>query len=143
MTQSKALKITSVAILTFIVLAMFSTVSVAQSAKVKGAIISRAGSTMTMRTDTGNVVVVLTDSTDVGQVQGALKARNKKMSMAALIPGLLCQVEGTYNAQNQMVASKIRFKGDDLQQAQAIQAGLSETQQQAQQNKEELEKQNA
>jgi len=65
------------------------------------------------------------------------------MSMAALIPGLPIQVEGAYNAQNQMVASKIRFKDNDLDQAQAIQAGLSETQQQAQQNKEELEKQNA
>ncbi len=37
----------------------------------------------------------------------------------------------------------MRFKGNDLEQAQAIQAGLAETQQQAQKNKEELEKQNA
>jgi len=141
MTQSKALKITSVAILTFIVLAMFSTVSVAQSAKVKGAIISRAGSTMTMRTDTGNVVVVLTDSTDVGQVQGALKARNKKMSMAALIPGLLCQVEGTYNDQNQLVAKTVRFTGSDLQDAQASQAAVHETKMQAAANQAELKQQ--
>jgi len=65
------------------------------------------------------------------------------MSMAALIPGLPTQVEGTYDAQNQLVASKVRFKGNDLEQAQAIQAGLSETAQQAQKNKEDLEKQNA
>ncbi len=63
--------------------------------------------------------------------------------MAVLIPGLPIQVEGTYNADNQLVATAIRFKGDDLEQAQAIQAGLAETNQQAQQNKDELEKQNA
>ena len=64
------------------------------------------------------------------------KARNKKMSMAALIPGLPIQVEGAYDDKNQLVAKTIRFKGNDLEQAYAIQAGLSET-------KEELEKQNA
>jgi OmpA-OmpF porin, OOP family len=63
--------------------------------------------------------------------------------MAALIPGLPIKVEGTYDADNQLVAEKIRFKGNDLQQAQAIQAGMAETSQRSQQNKEELEKQNA
>jgi outer membrane protein OmpA-like peptidoglycan-associated protein len=63
--------------------------------------------------------------------------------MAALIPGLPIQVEGSLNADGQLVATKIRFKGDDLQQAQAIQAGVSETSAQAQQNAAELEKHNA
>jgi hypothetical protein len=31
--------------------------------------------------------------------------------MAALIPGLTVQVEGTYNAQNQLVATSVKFKG--------------------------------
>jgi len=65
------------------------------------------------------------------------------MSMAALVPGLPIKVEGSYDAQNQLVAETVRFKGNDLEQAQAIQAGLHETQVQAQQNKEKLEKQNA
>ena len=65
------------------------------------------------------------------------------MSMAALIPGLAVNVEGTYNAQNQLEAKSVSFKGNDLEQAQSIQAGLHETQVQAQQNQEELEKQNA
>ena len=85
----------------------------------------------------------MTDSTDVAQVEGMLKARNKKMSMAALVPGLPIQVEGTYNSQQQLVATKIRFKGNDFEQAQAIQAGLHETQKQSAQNQEELQKQNA
>ena len=93
--------------------------------------------------DNPNLVVVLTDSTDVAQVQGMLKARKKDMSMAALIPGLAVKVEGSYNEQHQLVADKVRFKGNDLQRAQAIEAGMHETKVQTQQNKEELEQQRA
>jgi outer membrane protein OmpA-like peptidoglycan-associated protein len=119
------------------------TVAFAQSQKVKGVIISRAGSTMTMKTDTGNVVVVLNDSTDVQQLQGALKARKKEMSMAALIPGLACEVQGTSNAQNQLVADWVRFTGEDLEQAQSAQAAVHETKVQAAANQAALEEQNA
>ena len=63
--------------------------------------------------------------------------------MAALIPGLPVKVEGTYNDQNQLVASKVRFKGNDLQRAQAINAGMHETKVAVQQNEEELAKQQA
>jgi outer membrane protein OmpA-like peptidoglycan-associated protein len=65
------------------------------------------------------------------------------MSMAALIPGLAVKVEGTYNNEHQLVAKAISFKGNDLERAKSIQAGLHETQGQAQQNKAELEQQNA
>ena len=54
--------------------------------------------------------------------------------MAALIPGLEIQVEGTYDGQNQLVAKLIKFQGNDLERAQSIQAGLHETQEQAQRN---------
>ncbi|MBZ5538727.1 MAG: OmpA family protein [Acidobacteriia bacterium] len=123
--------------------ALSSTMLVAQT-KIEGVIKGRSGAKIILQTaDSPKVIVLLTDSTDVGQVQGVLKARSKKMSMAALIPGLPIQVEGAYDAENQLVAKTVRFKGNDLEQAQAIQAGLAETTQQAQQNKEELEKQNA
>jgi outer membrane protein OmpA-like peptidoglycan-associated protein len=118
-----------------------STVAFAQNLKVKGVIISRAGNTMTMKADTGNVVVVLQDSTDVQQLQGALKARKKEMSMAALIPGLACEVQGSYNAQNQLVAQWVRFTGDDLEQAQSAQAAVHETQVQSAANQAALQKQ--
>ena len=72
------------------------------------------------------------------------------MSMAALIPGLAVKVEGTYNDQNELVATSVSFKGNDLEQAEAIEAGMHETKVQVQQvkaqalqNKDELEKQNA
>jgi outer membrane protein OmpA-like peptidoglycan-associated protein len=121
-----------------------SATAVSAQTKLKGIIKGRSGSLIFLQTaDSPKVVVQLTDYTDVAQVQGVLKARSKSMSMAALIPGLPIQVEGNLNADGQLVATKIRFKGDDLQQAQAIQAGLSETSAQAQQNTAELEKQNA
>lgn len=116
----------------------------AQTEKVQGLIKARSGDTMTLQTSqNANLVVVLSDSTDVAQVQGLLKARRKEMSMAALIPGLAVQVEGTMNDQNQLVATKVRFKGNDLEQAESVQAGVHEVKVQNQQQQEELEKQNA
>ena len=127
-----------------LLLVSLSTVVFAQTVKVEGVIKGRSGSQVILQTaDSPKVVVLLEDSTDVAQVEGMLKARNKKMSMAALVPGLPIQVEGTYNSQQQLVATKIRFKGNDFEQAQAIQAGLHETQKQSAQNQEELQKQNA
>jgi outer membrane protein OmpA-like peptidoglycan-associated protein len=93
--------------------------------------------------DSTKVVVLLVDSTDVAQVQGMLKARKKEMSMAALIPGLPVKVEGTHNDQNQIVATSVRFKGNDLQQAQAIEAGMHETKTQTAQNQAQLTEQQA
>jgi outer membrane protein OmpA-like peptidoglycan-associated protein len=135
-----ATRLTAVAAL--LAMMAVSTAAFAQSQKVKGVIISRAGNTMTMRGQDGtNIVVALNDSTDVQQLQGALKARKKDMSMAALIPGLACEVQGTYNAQNQLVAQWVRFTGDDLEQAQSAQAAVHETKVQAAANQAELQQQ--
>jgi outer membrane protein OmpA-like peptidoglycan-associated protein len=120
-----------------------STMLLAQDIKTKGIIKARSGDTLTLQTDASNVTVLLTDATDVGQLQGALKARNKKMSMAALIPGLPIEVEGSNNAQDQLVAQKIRFKGNDFQQAQAIQAGMHEQEKLNEAQQAELAAQNA
>jgi hypothetical protein len=56
----------------------------------------------------------------VAEVQGLLKASKKEVAMTALIPGLLVQVQGSYNAQNQFVADTVRFKGSDLKNAEDI-----------------------
>jgi outer membrane protein OmpA-like peptidoglycan-associated protein len=116
----------------------------AQTAKAQGLITGRSGETMTLLTqDSSKVVVVLTDNTQVAQIQGVFKARRKQMSMAALIPGLQVQVEGAYNAQNQLVASSIKFKGNDLEDAQTIQAGLQPTKEQVEQTQQQLAEQQA
>ncbi len=122
----------------------FCGTSLAQSAKAQGLITGRSGDTMTIRTpDSSSVVVVLTDSTQVAQVVGAFKARRKQMSMAALIPGLQVKVEGSYDPQNQLVAKSVTFKGNDLEDAEKIQAGLAPAKEQIQQNEQELAEQKA
>src|SRR5664279_4274043 len=65
----------------FVLTLAVSTNASAQSLKVKGVIISRAGNTMTLKTADGQTVVVLNDTTDVQQLQGALKARKKELSL--------------------------------------------------------------
>jgi outer membrane protein OmpA-like peptidoglycan-associated protein len=143
MTHGKSRGIVSALALLLMVLAPLGA-AYAQNVKVEGVIKERSGDTLILKTsDSPKVIVLLTQSTDVGQLQGALKARHKTMSMAALIPGLPIRVEGSYDAQNQLVATTIRFKGNDFEQAQAIEAGVHETAKQAAANQSELEKQNA
>jgi len=135
-------KIATAVTLALTVFALLATVASAQSVKVKGNITKRAGNTMTMNTmDGSKVVVVLNDNTDVQQLEGKFKARKKEMSMAALIPGLACEVQGSYNAQNQLVADWVKFTGEDLQEAQTAQAAVHATAVQAAQNQAELQQQ--
>jgi len=133
-----------ISIAAVILLALLSTALWAQSAKLQGVIKSRDGEKMLLQVaGSPDTVVILTDSTEVGQVQGVFKARRKQMSMAALIPGLAVNVEGSYNTDNQLVADKVSFKGEDLQEAQRMQAGMHEVKVQNEQQQAELAKQNA
>jgi OmpA-OmpF porin, OOP family len=144
MTRFNSHRIALVTALTFSLIVLFNTNTAAQSTKVEGIIKARNGDTMILQASSSpNLVVLLTDSTQVGQVQGVFKARRKQMSMAALVPGLQVKVEGTYDNQNQLVASSVSFKGNDLEDAEKIQAGMHETKVQVQQNQAELEKHNA
>jgi len=144
MTQHKRLGTLTIAVLSLIVIAFLSPALSAQSAKTEGLITGRSGDTMTIQTaDSSSVVVVLTDTTQVAQVQGAFKARRKQMSMAALVPGLQVKVEGSYNPQSQLVANSVTFKGNDLEDAEKIQAGLAPAKEQIQQSEQELAEQKA
>jgi outer membrane protein OmpA-like peptidoglycan-associated protein len=137
MNQPNLNKIVRSVLLSALVLALFGPVVAAQSVKIEGPIKSRNGDTMIVKSSgSPDVTVQLTESTEVGQVQGVLQARRKQMSMAALIPGLIVKVEGTYNDQKQLVAKSVSFKGNDLEDAEKIEAGMHET-------KVEAERQNA
>jgi outer membrane protein OmpA-like peptidoglycan-associated protein len=127
-----------------IVLTGASIIAAAQQTEASGIIKARNGELLTLQNkDHTETTVVLTDSTDVGQAQGMLKKRSKAMSFASLIPGLPIKAKGVINDKNQLVAQTIRFTGDDLKQANAIQAGMHETNQQVAANQQELAKQNA
>jgi outer membrane protein OmpA-like peptidoglycan-associated protein len=114
--------------------------AITQSAQLQGVIDGRSGATMTVKSpDSGNVVVVLTDNTQVEEVEGGLHMRKKQMGMTALVPGLPVEVKGTYNAKNQLVADSVKFKGSELKNAQDIQAGITPAEQQIQQQQQQLQ----
>ena len=113
-----------------------------QQVSEEGVIKARDGDTMILQTsDSPSLRVLLTSDTEVGQVQGLLQVRRKDMSMAALIPGLAVKVQGTHNDQGELVATSVFFKGNDLERAETMQAGMHETREQTEQNKQAIENQ--
>src|ERR1700748_764923 len=97
MTQDTPRGVVSVVALLLTGLPLLSRVVYAEDVRVEGVIKGRSGNSLVLQTsDSLKVIVLLTDSTDVGQLQGALKARNKKMSMAALFPGLPIRATGSH-----------------------------------------------
>jgi outer membrane protein OmpA-like peptidoglycan-associated protein len=117
---------------------LFCEIALAQSQTVKGVINGRSGATMTLQSQVGgNVTVLLTPSTQVEEPQGIF--REKHLSMTALIPGLAVEVKGSYNAQNQLVADDVKFSGSALKNAEDIQAGLTPTKEQVQQNQKQIQ----
>ncbi len=141
MNRGRQLTIVSITIVLLATVALSRAPLRAQTTHQEGVIKARDGMKITMDKADAEILVLVTNTTDIGQNVGAL--RSKQMPASSLIPGLPIQVDGEYDSANQFVARKIRFKGSDLQQAKAIHAGVSETKKQAQRNKEELEKQNA
>ncbi len=140
MNKSRTERIVFVASLSLAALLLICGVAAAQN--LQGVINGRSGATMTLRTqDSGNVVVVLTPSTEVDEVEGLFKARKKEMGVTALIPGLPVQVQGSYNSQNQLVADTVKFKGSDLKNAEDIQAGVTPIEQQAEANQQQIQAQ--
>ena len=120
----------------------FAGFAVAQSSQIAGLIIGRNGADMTVKTqDMGNVIVVLSDNTQVIEPEGLF--RKKHLALTALIPGLPVKVKGSYDAQNQLLADSVEFKGSSLQTAEDIQAGLTPTKQQVDAQQQALQQQEA
>lgn len=92
---------------------------------VRGVVTGRtaAGSLM-VRTDYSDVAIALNENTKVRQMSGM---RVTKVDVAALIPGLRVDVEGTYQSAAHFLADRITFTRDDLKIARNIQAGLMPT----------------
>jgi outer membrane protein OmpA-like peptidoglycan-associated protein len=144
MSTDRIAKVAFVVSLSLAALALLCGVAGAQSAQLQGVINGRSGATMTVQSqDLGNVVVLLTDDTQVEDVSGLFHARRKQMGLTALVPGLQVQVKGSYNAQNQMVADTVKFNGKNLQTATDIQAGVTPVEQQEQAQKAQEAKQEA
>jgi OOP family OmpA-OmpF porin len=106
--------------------------------KIHGLIVGRTGETLIVKTTDGNVTVVLTDDTKAQKPKG-LGLRKTEMSFTALIPGLKVSVDGVRDGQSRVIAKTINFSGDDLRTAEAIQAGLTPTQQGVEANQQNIE----
>jgi len=115
-------KVTYIAVLSCLFVGLAYGVSNGEKAKIKGVIATRTGETLVVSTSSGDVTVVLTDDTKV------------KKSAAVLIPGLRVTVEGVGDAQSRVVAKSINFDSQDLENAEAIQAGATPTKQAVQSN---------
>jgi OmpA-OmpF porin, OOP family len=114
-------------------------ITLGQKAKLDGIITARSGEGMTVKTDQGNVEAVLTENTEVSARKGKLGLIRKDAAATALIPGLKVGVEGVGDQSGRLIATKVRFLSGDLETARAIQAGLSETQEQVAANQQGIE----
>ena len=124
-------------VISFAALAMAN----AQNVQLKGLITGRSGASVLLQSSDGpKVTVLLTDNTQVDEAEGLFKFRKKRLGLTALIPGLPIEVQGSYNAQNQLVARTVKFKASDLKTAEDIQAGVAPTAQQAQTNQQQIQK---
>jgi len=143
MARSELNRIASLAILSVIALTL-STAVMAENIKIEGIIVGRSGNIMIVEYLQGvELTFLLNDNTQVSQVGGVFKARRTDKSMAALIPGLKVKVEGTYNDARQPVATSVKFKGDDLEQAQIAEAANRQSRKQLNEHNAELERQAA
>ena len=89
-------------------------------------IIARAGDMLTVKSDSGNVKVQLTDETKTKDDRG-LFGRDERLSNAVLIPGLKLEVEGMSGNEGMFVAKTITVDGDGLETSELIQAGVHPT----------------
>ena len=137
-------RLTRIAAIVSLSLAALVLCGAATAQSVNGVINARSGPTMTVQTPDGsNVIVLLNDSTTVEDVSGVFHARKKQMGVTALVPGLQVQVQGSYNAQNQLVANTVKFNSKSLQTAADIQAGVTPVEQQEQAQQQQLQQQQA
>ncbi len=76
-------------------------------------------------TDTPRLTVMLSDSTKATEKGGFLGMGRKDYAITDLVPGLSVKVEGAYNSDHELVASKVYFSKTSYRTASAIDAGLN------------------
>jgi outer membrane protein OmpA-like peptidoglycan-associated protein len=113
-------------------LALLSVASVAVAADgdkstVKGLITSVSGDTVTVR-DGNNVdhTIMLTSTTEIRKKEGLAAVRFERMQKSALIPGLPITADLVAQG-DQLQATAISFRADDMRTAQQVQAGVAPT----------------
>jgi outer membrane protein OmpA-like peptidoglycan-associated protein len=114
--------------------------SAQQNTEVTGVIDERNGEAMTVETqDAGDVIVLLTLATQFEEPKGIFRTR--RLAVTALVPGLLIELRGSYDAHGRLVAEVIKFNASSLQTALDIQAGVAQAKQQLQESQKQIERQ--
>ena len=81
-TDSRVKSVSALPVILAMLMLFLAGGAAARGQKVQGVINGRSGATMTLQTaDTPKLVVLLTPTTEVDEVQGVLKARKKQMNM--------------------------------------------------------------
>jgi OmpA-OmpF porin, OOP family len=130
-------------VLSVIVSCLFTTLALGQvtsgqKVETKGLIVTREGENFTMNSpELGKIVVVLTDNTKVQVPKGLF--RNSDIAETSLVPGLEVEVKGAGGENGQVVADSVRFNKESLRIANQVQAGLTATKAQAENNKQNIE----
>src|ERR1035438_3508064 len=109
MSTDRIVKVAFVVSLSLAAMALLCGVAGAQSAQLQGVINGRSGATMTVQSqDLGNVVVLLTDETEVDDESDLFDARRRQMGVTARVPGPQVQGKGSHNAKNETVADSVK-----------------------------------
>jgi outer membrane protein OmpA-like peptidoglycan-associated protein len=113
-------------------------VTTGEKVKLEGLVVSRQRDSLTMRMpDSAEVVILLTDFTQVGIPRGLLG--RKHMPSSDIVPGLWIKVQGVGNRPGHVLALIVSFSGSDLRIARAIQAGLTPLDTKVQANGQQIE----
>jgi outer membrane protein OmpA-like peptidoglycan-associated protein len=124
-------------------LALVATLA-AETVKIEGYIARSSGDEIIVKFGSGaELAFQLTDRTKVSNIGELNTPERKALAMATLIPGLKVEVEGVYGETRQVLATSVKFKDGDLEDAKKVQAGTQELKVQNQQQQEELDRQNA
>ena len=93
-----------------------------QVKKLKGVVTKRDPDSFRMTDPNGGpqVVVLLTESTEVKSHKKGLMRGSKEYGQSYILRGLRLEVDGVGNSEGQIVADKIRFDEQDLRSAQAL-----------------------
>ncbi|MGO4549794.1 OmpA family protein [Lysobacter sp. 2RAF19] len=115
------------ALLTWLALAPSAFAADGDQSTVKGLITAIDGDTVTVR-DSNNVdhKIMLTSTTEIKKKEGLAAVRFERMQKTALMPGLPIVADLVAQG-DQLQATAISFRSDDMRTAQQVQAGVSPT----------------
>jgi outer membrane protein OmpA-like peptidoglycan-associated protein len=98
------------------------TVASGEKMKVKGVVTRRDADTFTVRDMNGVDTVVRLDSTTSVKASGGFLRSGPNYAQTQILRGLNLEVEGRGNGSGELVATKVRFKEQDLRVARAVES---------------------